>query len=92
MTQNKKLIVTLEEGSLTGGFGSAVLELFEKYQKQIPVRVLAIPDRFIEHGKRDLLLDSIGLSPAKIKLEVLRLLGISESSDKRSEVRIISGS
>ncbi len=92
LSQNKKLVVTLEEGSLTGGFGSAVLELFEKYQKQIPVRILAIPDRFIEHGKRELLLDSIGLSPAKIKSEVLRLMGKPEASDKRSEVRIISGS
>ncbi len=92
LAKDKKVVITLEEGSLTGGFGSAILELFEKYQKQIPVRVLAIPDRFIEHGKRDLLMDSIGLSPAKIRSEVLRLLGISEASDKKSEVRVISGS
>ena len=74
------LVMTLEEGSLAGGFGSGVLELFESRQNQfaIPpkVRTLGIPDRFIEHGKRDVLLDGLGLSAPKIKDEVLNLLNL----------------
>ena len=74
------LVMTLEEGSLAGGFGSAVLELFESRQNQFAVlpkiRTLGIPDRFIEHGKRDVLLDGLGLSAPKIKDEVLNLLNL----------------
>ncbi|HXV19303.1 MAG TPA: transketolase C-terminal domain-containing protein, partial [Candidatus Omnitrophota bacterium] len=80
LAKDTKLFVTLEEGSVQGGFGSAVLEFFENAQNSghltaAPrVRVLGIPDRFIEHGKRDVLMDSIGLSAQKIKEEALRLL------------------
>ncbi len=76
LARQMPLLVTLEEGSLTGGFGSAVLELVENTTelKAPRIRTLGIPDRFIEHGRRDLLLDSLGLSPQKIKEEVLRLL------------------
>ena len=78
------LFVTLEEGSLIGGVGSAVLELFEKNQNQLTaspkVRTLGIPDRFIEHGKREVLLDGLGLSAQKIKEEVLNLLNLTSGS------------
>ncbi len=70
--KGKSLIVTLEEGSLLGGFGSAVLELFERETSTLPrIKTLGIPDRFISHGKRESLLDSLGLSPQKIKGMVL---------------------
>ena len=74
--KNTHYLVTLEEGSLIGGFGSAVLELFSKDEtiRHPRVRTLGIPDRFIEHGRRDLLLDSLGLSAQKIKDEIVRLL------------------
>jgi len=49
---NEKLpIVTVEEGAAAGGFGSAVLEWFaDQGVYGLPVRVLGVPDRFIEHG------------------------------------------
>ncbi len=76
LTSGAKLALTVEEGTLLGGFGSAVLELFERHPELAPARVrtLGIPDRFIEHGRRDVLLDSLGLSAVKIKDEVLRTL------------------
>ncbi len=78
LADGKKLVLTAEEGSLPGGFGAAVLELFARQDTAMPpVKNLGIPDRFIEHGKRDVLLDSIGLSAAKMRQEVLRTLGIS---------------
>jgi len=50
-------VVTIEEGALAGGFGSAVLEFFERkradFQTFPNVRTLGIPDQFIEHGKRE---------------------------------------
>ncbi len=72
LAQKTRLVVTLEEGALSGGFGSAVFELFSKHKDiSLPkIRPLGIPDRFIEHGRRDLLLDSLGLSAEKIKEEI----------------------
>ncbi len=48
--QNCKRLITIEEGCLAGGFGSAVLELLNSHGIQIPVQRLGIPDTFIEHG------------------------------------------
>ncbi len=48
--QKYESIVTIEDGVVTGGFGSAVLEFSAKHGKQIPVKLMGIPDEFIEHG------------------------------------------
>ena len=62
-----KVVVTVEEGCITGGFGAAVLELLaEKGIGTEHVTCLGIPDKFIEHGARNILLDLIGLTPEKI--------------------------
>ncbi len=75
LSKDKPLVVTLEEGSLVGGFGDAVMELFEKKEGAVPrVRTLGIPDRFIEHGNRASLLDKLGLSASKIAEEIVKIL------------------
>ncbi len=58
------LVVTVEEGTLEGGFGSAVLEAANAagLETRHVVRC-GIPDRFIEHGERGELLADLGLSP-----------------------------
>ncbi|UOF90100.1 1-deoxy-D-xylulose-5-phosphate synthase [Fodinisporobacter ferrooxydans] len=56
-------IVTLEEASVAGGMGSAVLEFYAQQGiTDMNVHLLGLPDQFIEHGSRDALLDSIGLN------------------------------
>jgi 1-deoxy-D-xylulose-5-phosphate synthase len=55
-------VLTVEEGALCGGFGSAVLEAVSAAGANAGnVRCLGIPDRFIEHGERDELLADLGL-------------------------------
>ncbi|MFH0828540.1 MAG: 1-deoxy-D-xylulose-5-phosphate synthase [Candidatus Omnitrophota bacterium] len=54
--KNYKLIVTVEDGIVLGGFGSALAEALD-----MPVVKIGLPDRFIPHGKRDLLLEKFGL-------------------------------
>jgi 1-deoxy-D-xylulose-5-phosphate synthase len=62
-----KRIVTLEEGVATGGFGSAVLEFLEGENiKDASVKIIGLPDHFIEHGKRELLLKKYHLDPVDI--------------------------
>jgi len=54
-------VVTIEDGVRMGGFGSAVLEMLQDHGCHVPVLRLGIPDRFIEHGKREKLLEILGL-------------------------------
>ena len=59
-------IVTVEEGVLEGGFGSAVMELLNR-----PVLRLGLPSAFIEHGKREQILEKYGLTAEGIKNSIL---------------------
>jgi 1-deoxy-D-xylulose-5-phosphate synthase len=62
-----RFVVTVEEGALMGGFGSAVLEAAcENGWDTRIMRTLGIPDRFIEHGDRNELLAELGLDPTGI--------------------------
>lgn len=45
-----KYIITVEDGSIKGGFGSAILEFAAEHHYSIPIKILGIPDTFIEHG------------------------------------------
>ena len=61
-------IITIEDGAISGGFGSAVLEFIHKYNYQNKqIRRLGIPDNFIEHGSNDILLNSINLDRKSIQ-------------------------
>ena len=64
--------MTLEDHAASGGFGSAVLEALAGSGTR--VLVLGLPDRFIDHGKRDLLLAEVGLSPDAIAARVSQAL------------------
>jgi 1-deoxy-D-xylulose-5-phosphate synthase len=72
LAQTKRLIVTVEEAYLAGGFGSAVLELLEENGLQDKVRVvrMGIPDRLVSHGDPKLLLAKYGLDADGIYTKV----------------------
>ena len=65
-------IITVEDGVIKGGFGSAILEFANEnnYQKT-SIQVLGIPDQFIEHGSNDELFESIHLSKNHLKKIIL---------------------
>ena len=65
-------IVTIEEGALSGGFGSAVLEVLEKNGVNgVDVKRIGLPDKFIEHGSMKELHNIYGLDASGIAKEVL---------------------
>ena len=65
--QDGRFVVTLEEGARMGGFGSAFIECAVAAQLNCQmIKVLALPDKFIDHGDRSDLLDQHGLSVPKI--------------------------
>lgn len=67
-----RLIVTVEEAYLAGGFGSAVMELLEHHGVQDKVKVvrMGVPDRIVTHGDAKLLLAKYGLDADGIYLKV----------------------
>ncbi|NLZ38837.1 MAG: 1-deoxy-D-xylulose-5-phosphate synthase [Firmicutes bacterium] len=68
-------LVTLEENALAGGFGSAVLEYLAVNDFQhLPVKCLGIPDNFVQHGDRSLLLQDLGLTVENTAAVCLELL------------------
>jgi 1-deoxy-D-xylulose-5-phosphate synthase len=66
-------VLTVEENVASGGFGSAVLELLAQNDLTIPVRCLALPDRFVEHGPTSILREECGLGVERIKAAFLEL-------------------
>jgi 1-deoxy-D-xylulose-5-phosphate synthase len=68
-----RLVVTLEENALKGGFGEGVLHHLSDHPRRDEVRVetFGLPDRFIEHGTRDEVLELAGLAPEAVARVVL---------------------
>ncbi len=61
-------IITIEDGTIMGGFGSAILEFAQQYNYQNKtIKRLGIPDNFMEHGNTSELMSSIGLDIVNIK-------------------------
>ncbi len=54
-------IFTIEDGTIIGGFGSAILEFMNRHHYTAEVKILGIPDHFIEHGFPKELYDENGL-------------------------------
>ncbi|MCI6165235.1 MAG: 1-deoxy-D-xylulose-5-phosphate synthase [Lachnospira sp.] len=59
--QNHKLVVTLEENVITGGFGEAVSQFMEEKKLDNRLLNIALPDDYIEHGSVDILKCEAGI-------------------------------
>jgi len=66
----KKQIITIEDGSLAGGAGSAVMEYYQEKHACYKIKSFGIPDAFIEHASRDEMIDMAGLSANKLKKSI----------------------
>ena len=92
LVRNHKLIATVEDHALMGGFGSAVLELVTEEREDADKIVrMGIPDRFMEHGPRNLILKNIGLDEDEIAdkfFATLELMDIHSSFTKAGKLRL----
>ncbi|HLZ61369.1 MAG TPA: 1-deoxy-D-xylulose-5-phosphate synthase [Ktedonosporobacter sp.] len=73
-------LVTIEDHVVAGGFGSAVLELLERrgLLSGVTIRVIGLPDKFVEHGAPTILKELYGISSAHIKEVVGSMLSVEE--------------
>jgi len=76
IAQTHGRLVTLEEGCIMGGAGSAVAEALQAMQITRPVLQLGLPDEFIEHGDPAKLLALQGLDAAGIEAQIRKHWGI----------------
>ena len=66
-------IVTVEDGVLQGGFGSAILELLADYGLTVPVSRHGLPDEFVEHGPISTLRKLVGLTAEEVAHKAVAL-------------------
>ena len=69
--KNHKLIVTMEENILTGGYGEAVRLYMDSIKTKAKLLNIAIPDTFVEHGKPDELLHMLKMDAEGITQRIL---------------------
>lgn len=68
-------VLTVEEGTVCGGAGSAVLESMARQGLSAPVRVMGLPDEFVEQGPIDELFDRLGIGANGIASAIRSQLG-----------------
>ncbi|MFT4094390.1 MAG: 1-deoxy-D-xylulose-5-phosphate synthase [Niabella sp.] len=72
-------IITVEDGTVTGGFGSAVLEFMAQHGYKNEVKILGIPDRVVEHGTPKELHRECGYDAEGIADTVRKMMDVSVS-------------
>ena len=87
LLESHDAVLTVEEGAKSNGFGAFLArEILDDTDLRFPSRfgTMGIPDRFVEHGAREVLLAEIGLDKAGIAERARRLLGRSDARSPSS--------
>jgi 1-deoxy-D-xylulose-5-phosphate synthase len=69
-----KKLITVEDGSVQGGFGSAIVEFMSDNNYHAEIKRLGIPDRIVEHGEQHELHKECGFDPDGIQRAVVEML------------------
>jgi len=64
-------VVSVEDNGVVGGCGSVLMQTLNEERVGTPVRVLGIPQRFLEHAKRAAILEQIGLTPQALARRIV---------------------
>lgn len=67
-------IITIEDSTIKGGFGTAILEYASEVNYKGTVKLMGVPDEFIHHGSIEQLQEKVGISSISIKKEIETLL------------------
>lgn len=76
IAQKFSKIITVEDGTVSGGFGSAVAEFMAVHNYHPEIKILGIPDRLIEHGKPEQLYKECGFDAEGIAHSVKEMVGV----------------
>ncbi|MEJ5031241.1 MULTISPECIES: 1-deoxy-D-xylulose-5-phosphate synthase [unclassified Comamonas] len=84
VAQSHEALVTVEDGCLMGGAGSAVLEALQQLHIDVPVLQLGLPDAFIEHGDPVKLMAMQGLDASGIERSIRERFALQEAAPGQS--------
>nr|WP_312986958.1 1-deoxy-D-xylulose-5-phosphate synthase [Comamonas koreensis] len=84
VAQSHEALVTVEDGCLMGGAGSAVLEALQQLHIDVPVLQLGLPDAFIEHGDPAKLMAMQGLDASGIERSIRERFALPEAAAGQS--------
>ncbi len=65
-----RLVCTVEDNGIVGGFGEAVARLLRSHDVDVPVRTFGLPQSFLPHGERPEILADAGLTPQALALSI----------------------
>lgn len=85
LSESHRLIVTMEENVLSGGFGEAVCQYYDDTCNDIDVLNIALPDDYVEHGNVDILRRESGVDRDSIIAKVLNRWANVLNKDKKNE-------
>ncbi len=71
---NKKTIITIEDGAITGGAGSAVSEWAQENKINVQIIICGIPDEFVDHSSREEMIEAVRLDKKGILARVKEYL------------------
>ncbi|MFZ5596595.1 MAG: 1-deoxy-D-xylulose-5-phosphate synthase [Bacillota bacterium] len=85
-------IITIEENSLSGGMGSRVMEIIAGYgATDVKIQTMGIPDTFVEHGERGLLLAKYGLTVEQVVSSALKMVKLRQFNPGGRKAMISGG-
>jgi 1-deoxy-D-xylulose-5-phosphate synthase len=86
LAREHRLVVCVEDNGITGGCGSALLQLLNTARVETPVRLHGIPQEFLDHAKRAKILEEIGLTAQKLARSIVEDVTALDSGDALLEV------
>ncbi len=72
--ESHKIVITIENGTIVGGFGSAIAEFKAQFEYNNTLQILGVPDQFIEQGTIEELEEITNMSPKKIRDFVVAIM------------------
>lgn len=72
LVKNHRILVTLEENVLRGGYGEQITDYVQKHYPQIKVVNIALPDAYVEHGNVSMLRNDLGIDSDSIMKKLKR--------------------
>lgn len=71
LAENHRVLVTMEENVMQGGFGQRVLEYMNRCWPKVRVVIIALPDAYVEHGNVELLKEELSVDSNSITVKIV---------------------
>lgn len=85
--QRYQKVITVEDGTVLGGFGSAVLEFMNAHGYNATVKMMGIPDRFIDHGAPAQLYKEIGLDASSVAHTIRKMADVAHEPTANAAIK-----